>query len=393
MIAPHVPFDELSEAHLQALVEERAAERRTLEFKTRLPSGDDEAKREFLADVSSLANAGGGDLVFGIKEEAGEATELNPLTFDADAEQLRLEQIVRSGVDPRIPGIRPRVIRVAGGAVLVLRIPRSWVGPHAVTYKGSFRFFTRTSAGKYQLDVRELRAEMLASSSRGDATRQFHLERLARIVADEGPIRLNQSARIIVHLIPLGAVSDTALVPLEAVRPSGVFWLLFSASGGSYTRWNIDGLLTYDTRRDDNIAWSYSQLFRNGIFEGVDSGSLTHTGHQQFEAPVLHGDVVEHHLDNGLKQPLRALELIGVQPPLVLFVTLSGVRDYLLATGEFADHMRELHRVDRDTISLPEAVIEGYDDDLAVTVEPLVDAFWQSGGFPGRPPTTPYRRG
>ncbi|MEJ7792037.1 MAG: hypothetical protein WKF65_08720 [Gaiellaceae bacterium] len=82
-----------------------------------------------------------------------------------------------------------------------------------------------------------------------------------------------------------------------------------------------------------------------------------------------------------------------MQPLLVFFVTSTGVRDYLLVTGEFADHTRELHRVDRDTISLPEAVIEGYDNDLGVSAEPLVDAFWQSGEFPGRPPTTPYRRG
>ena len=42
------------------------AEGRTLDYKRTLPGSTDEEKREFLADVSSFANAAGGDIVYGI---------------------------------------------------------------------------------------------------------------------------------------------------------------------------------------------------------------------------------------------------------------------------------------------------------------------------------------
>ena len=50
-----------------------------------------------------------------------------------------------------------RSLEVQGNQIVLVRIPRSWVSPHMVTHKGTSRFFARNSAGKYQLDVSELR--------------------------------------------------------------------------------------------------------------------------------------------------------------------------------------------------------------------------------------------
>lgn len=61
---------------LEALVIGKASENRTLEFKSCLPSGSDEHVKEFLADVTSLANSSGGDLVFGIEENRGFAENI-----------------------------------------------------------------------------------------------------------------------------------------------------------------------------------------------------------------------------------------------------------------------------------------------------------------------------
>jgi hypothetical protein len=61
-------------------------------------------KKEFLADVSSFANAGGGDLVFGMEEAGGLPTNLIGLASgDLDFEIRRLDSILAAGL---IPGIR-----------------------------------------------------------------------------------------------------------------------------------------------------------------------------------------------------------------------------------------------------------------------------------------------
>jgi predicted HTH transcriptional regulator len=49
------------------LVLDGVPEARTLEYKRALPGGSDADRREFLADVASLANAAGGDLIFGVE--------------------------------------------------------------------------------------------------------------------------------------------------------------------------------------------------------------------------------------------------------------------------------------------------------------------------------------
>jgi hypothetical protein len=54
-------------------------ERDTIEFKTALDLKTTGQKKEFLADVSSFANASGGDLVYGIEETGGKP--LLPLVF------------------------------------------------------------------------------------------------------------------------------------------------------------------------------------------------------------------------------------------------------------------------------------------------------------------------
>src|SRR6476660_3125033 len=72
-------------------------------------------------------------------------TELSGVqTLDMDAEQLRLEQIIRSGVAPGIPCVElGEPIPVSNGrSVFLIRIPRSGISPHMVTYQGT-RSFTR----------------------------------------------------------------------------------------------------------------------------------------------------------------------------------------------------------------------------------------------------------
>ena len=60
--------DAISADDIVNLVANQTPERKTLEFKEKLPEGTDKAKKEFLADVCSFANAEGGYIVYGIRE-------------------------------------------------------------------------------------------------------------------------------------------------------------------------------------------------------------------------------------------------------------------------------------------------------------------------------------
>ena len=54
-------FDAIDKDDIERLVANNVAEGRTLDFKEELPGSSDNDKKEFLFDVSALANAQGGD--------------------------------------------------------------------------------------------------------------------------------------------------------------------------------------------------------------------------------------------------------------------------------------------------------------------------------------------
>jgi predicted HTH transcriptional regulator len=167
-------------ADIEALVANAASESTTLEFKRDLPGGGDEAKREFLADLSALANSAGGDILYGIDEREGVAATITGIGItDTDTELLRLGNILNSGLEPRIR-YSPMVIQCASGTVLLLRIEKSWNGPHRVIFRGYDRFFGRTATGKYPLDVQQLRRAFVENSTVAERLRAFRAERMAR---------------------------------------------------------------------------------------------------------------------------------------------------------------------------------------------------------------------
>ena len=127
-------LDSIDESHLKALVAGDVRESRSLEFKVKLVWGTESEKKEFLADVSALANSGGGDLVFGIKEDHGAASAVVGLeSFDPNQDTLRIENIIRDGIEPRIIGIRPRAIALSNDrCVVIIRVPNSLNRPHMV---------------------------------------------------------------------------------------------------------------------------------------------------------------------------------------------------------------------------------------------------------------------
>ncbi len=96
-------LESITERDLQALVDDQKAERKTLEYKQTLPGGSDDNRKEFLADVSSFANASGGHLLFGFEEQAGVPQKLvGAQVDDIDGLKLRLENMLRDGLSPRL---------------------------------------------------------------------------------------------------------------------------------------------------------------------------------------------------------------------------------------------------------------------------------------------------
>lgn len=368
----HITLEALDEKDLNGLLAAGVPEGRRIEYKRELPGRSDGAKSEFVADVTSFANAAGGDILYGIEERSGIPTAIPGISdADPDASILRLEQLIRSGAAPRIPGVHIRSIPlVSGRFVLVIRIPRSWMLPHMVTVNDASRFFSRTSAGKAKLDVHELRALFLRSSEAGERIRRFRDERLSRLLAGEGAFPMKEPAFAVLHMIPLGFTEGSAAVDIQ--RLARELSLSPLAVGGWNSRFNLDGFAT--SYPGDGEATSYAQAFRHGA---IEAASCEFTGPIQ-DNDVLYSERFGKELVTGVESYLRVQKQLGVDLPIVLLITLVGVRGFKVATGD-----RWWHRgtaIDRDVVPAPEVFVDDWDIDVPAVLRPALDAIWNAGG-------------
>jgi hypothetical protein len=364
---------------LLALVQNAVHEDRELDFKEALPGNSPDSHRDFLYDASSLANAAGGLLIFGVRERrdgAGKPTgepEAAPglADFNQDAAIQRLESMLRDGIEPRLPGIRPHVVPgLSDGPALIFAIPKSWAGPHMVKYGGMARFYTRNNRGNEPMNYHQIRDAFAASSDVIEKARNFRRARIRQIEAGVRlPTSLQGSARSVLHLIPLSTIGQVDAVDL--VRPRREIGLMlppgWRAAGSMGERMNFDGY----ARTDETV--SYVQLFRSGALEAVDSHLLDYAPNR-IPWPTLGKELMEQ-----TRHYLKCLDVLGCDPPVAVAVTLVNVQTFSIGPdgGPSFFPTREL---DLHILSIPEVIAESLNIDVTRLMRPIFDILWQSCG-------------
>jgi hypothetical protein len=370
------PVSQITEADLLALITDKEAEGKTIDYKRDQVGRTDGDRREFLYDVTSFANSAGGDIVFGMDEDQGLPTNLCGLAgVNPDEEIGRLEQIARDGVRPPIVGIQSVAVTLASGHIaIVLRIPKSWNPPHQVTFQKAFRFYGRDTNSKYQLDVDELRSMYSLSESVAEKVRLFKVDRVAQIVAGQAPTALGPGAKMITHILPLSSFAGNGNLDLVPLWRDPTQLVRINRGGGS-TRFNVDGLLVSTPQGQHRAC--YVQLYRNGRIEAVQYFSDEFTKRTSLPSTWFEKTVVFQF--TGAQQ---LFEYVGIQPPVVLLLSMTGMQGWHM--GVSPEYMTNAEDVfDRDPLFIPETVIDAFGGDFASKVRPVIDATWNAAGWPG----------
>jgi hypothetical protein len=373
---------------LQELIDNAVAEGKAIDYKETLPGNTDDNKKEFLADVTSFANTAGGHLIFGMREKASVPTEFTPIAgMDIDREPLRLLNLIRDGMQPRMPAPAIQLVPLPGGGhALVIRIPRGYNAPHMVALGNASRFYARNSRGKYQLDAGELRSAFLASEGLYDRIRSFRLDRIARIAAGEGSLPMSDQAKVVLHIVPVGPLSAAAAFnPTATVGfgQAGLFLPLYCPPV-SRSRPNFDGYVFFDVSKiDDNVnLTTYLQVFRDGSIEAADDAILTPSPDMNGAlVPLINPHLLEKELVIAVNRYARILRMLGAEPPLVIMVSLLGVRGYTLRVP-FPQVSAKMQPIDRENLLFPEVVVDGFDFDPAAEMKPVFDRLWNTCGLP-----------
>lgn len=371
--------DEISEQDLQELADQKFAEWKTVEYKEKLSVGSEPERKKFLSQVSSFANAAGGHLIYGVRATDGVPEEVTGMEIaNPDAEVLRLEEIARSGIRPRIPGLLMRAVTVKANRVaVVIRVPKSWARPHQVIFNGEFRFYSRASNGKYVIDVDELRSLFVLSETTAKRVKNFRADRLGQVVAGEATVELPEGAKTVLHSVPLNAFDPATRYDMDLAAQDTKSLEPLRSTGWSAPTYNFDGVYTSSSR--DRVEHSYLQVFRSGIVEAVNTSLLEHGPDEpKFIASVPYEDA----LLTGLRRILDLQKRLGVEPPVVVMLSLVGVKGYMMYVAP-ERRFDVGHPIDRDALLIPEVLVEDLDADVDTILHSIFDALWNATGWPG----------
>lgn len=359
------PLPDLREQDFISLVGNGATESRDLEFKRDLPGSSDGDVKEFLADVSSLANAQGGDLVYGIEEMAGIANAVTGVKVgDVDGALLRLENIVRDGIEPRLMVRMQWVPMASGVGMVVIRVPASLAAPHRIRFKNSGKFWNRNSRGKYEMDVHELRQAFTESEALPVRLRQLHDAAVSAAEGVDMPFIMDADPTAVLSLILLGFLRerrDLALTPESTILP-------VKASSGNWLP-TLEGILWHTPVTEGNRVRSYALTHRTGRIDAAWTfGGNRELQNNETTLLVWAKSFEEGVADMAINGAGR-LQSYGMHGPWVVIVTVLGIKgarkvrwDSTLSRPAWRGRAR-----------LPELVLEHV---TGANLLPIYRAFW-----------------
>lgn len=365
------PLDTITRADLEALVTNQVAERRTLEFKRELPGDAEKQRKDFLADVSSFANAQGGDLIYGIEENRGVAASIPGLLVDnPDKEMLRWEDVLLAGLEPRLPGLRLNWIDIGEGCgVMLIRVPASSIAPHRVIFKQSNRFYGRKSNGKYEMDTQELRDAFTASEALPARLRALHLDAVDQALRGELPVGLGDYPTAIASLVPVTIfreARDLEITPENALAPN-------KPAGRIDPVRMIEGVLLYSIPGDPHAVRSYAMTHRSGRTDMVWTIGRIVDELRKEEINLVWPKKFEDGLLDAAISGVSKLAPFGIEGPWLVFVTVIGIKEFRLVTGDH--HASE--PAWRSQAMLPPLIVEQMN---RAALLPLLRSFWLAFG-------------
>lgn len=370
----------LSKADIEALISERVCESRTIEYKSQSYNGDADEKREFLADVTAFANSQGGRILIGIAEERD--SQNRSLGTPSSAEGVEIDNFEQfkhrlvtwlsdpNACDPPLKTVNIYEVKAfPNGSVVVVDVPKSWLGAHRVSVNKQAYFYLRTSSGKSIMDTREIREAFLLSDSVHERIKHWRAERVGLISIGQEQIELSGHMRAIVHVMPIESFYTRGSINLEVLDQSAMPTLGVFGN----PRRNFDGVLTTDNT--SLPRYSYGQVFRSGLIEGVCS----HLGN----ALVISGKNWEDRVSKFVASAMHFLIAKELTGPIYVGLSLTGVLGARFNEDEFREHS-----FDREVLVAPEIEIESPMNcsDVKAARDELNEAItviWQSAGFSG----------
>lgn len=378
-------FNELKDlSSICILIENKVTENLFLEYKKLLNLDTDEQKRELCKDISSFANSEGGIIIYGVSEKNGYPDAINGLNVNPNEEELRIRQILDSGIFPKLIGLEFKWIQIDNSKIdnyiLLIKINPGINAPYQVIYKKLNKFYKRKGAQVIEMDWLELKNSFTIDNIFEKIVR-FRNKRIKKLKNENLYNSNEKKARIVIHIIPslsfkINYYIDLNKFKLENNSINKYIPTIFDNTWNE-KRYNIDGLMLYNKIDKDNLI-SYLQVFRNGIVEIVDDFWINLGCPNQKKIPVTG---IQNSLLKNIKQYINFFEMMNIQYPIFLFLTILNAKGYKINFKNNFPINYDQMTLDRNTLFFPEIIIEKKEIIPELLLKPLFDSLWNAFGY------------
>lgn len=383
-------INDITEDVIKRLRDNSIAETKVLEYKMELKIGGDEEKKEFIADLTAMANTEGGVIVYGIEEgkdasgkNTGIASNIVGIVVpNKDKLVQQIEDTVRSNTDPKINTIGIRFVAVEGVEVLLIGVNKFISLPHMMTYKSSNKYYKRRNTGKYLVDSNELYELFMSNFLLKDRANNFVKERIAEVRNGGFFPNLDLVGSFFLHIVPIRHLADN-LIDLTSMRNTEFLRQRMTPlmTGGGNQNFNLDGFMTYSSIGQE--IHSFTQLFRDGCLEFYTS-HFHRKDETKGDVYQINGFYIEGLVVESISKAFEIYAEFKIEPPYAIFINVFDTENGILVGDSRLWHYRAT-LIGRNSILLPSVLLQSNSVDLWKELKPIFDILWQSGGYSKSP--------
>lgn len=379
--------ENISEEYINRLILNGVPESKTLEYKRELKieTGDD--KKEFLYDITSLANTEGGIIIFGIEEQKdtkGQNTGIPSMVTGITVENKdkliqKIEDLTKNCIEPNINSLSFKFITINELEILIIGITKYFSIPYMVTYNSTNKFYKRRNSGKYLLDVYELNNLFMNNSTIKEAANNFRKHRTDEVRGLKFIPKLDINGSYFLHVIPLSRLGENFIdISSQAKLDYLKTYLRPIQSNGYDSRHNLDGFMNFATDQNNKIPFSYIQLFRDGTLEFYTS-QLHFPRQNEPDKLDLAGQQFEVFSLQCIQNAFDVFNFYQIEPPYAVFISLFDLDNAVIYLQNKWRNTTGI--IGKPNLLFPAVVFNDANQDIAKTMKSTFDILWQSGNF------------
>lgn len=360
-------LSDITKSDLDTLVENARAETQYIEYKELLKDKADSGKtnphKEFACDVASIANANGGYILIGIKEDLKDkvAKEIIGLSENPDKYKLKLLGIIADYICPLLKINIQEIPIDENKYVFIIQIPNSYLKPHAA----NGRFYIRTENRKIEMDIANIR-DMFLHYDTEQKMIDFVNNRIQMIQNGKTPTVSNYAVEpmFVIHALPLSSFLERKNYNLQLLKPLSQFndaFITWIGTGGYHPKTNAEGFIIGDVPENKKQYKNEQFLvMRNGVIESIGF-KYNHFQLAENGAKFILWNNIKVSIEKFIQRTKTCYGIFEINEPIIFFMKILNIKDYKLNTENImfgSGEMIQYNDIDCGSIEITELTDE-----------------------------------